>query len=149
MRRLNTNTETGLDAAEIPQRLAKYGPNRLPEAARRGPCLRFLLHVVSLPVVEIVAVFMDAVRRTVRLRRPVEDPSDLGHGRGSTGRTEGMLKCGVAMVDLRTGKAMALLEFQTAVEEIFDVQVLAGLRFPELLGFQKEAIQHTFVVHRA
>src|SRR5262249_44026679 len=36
-RRLNTNTETGLDAAEIPQRLAKYGPNRLPEAARRGP----------------------------------------------------------------------------------------------------------------
>src|SRR6516162_9254785 len=31
VRRLNTNTQTGLDAAEIPQRLAKYGPNRLPE----------------------------------------------------------------------------------------------------------------------
>jgi calcium-translocating P-type ATPase len=43
VRRLNTNTETGLDAAEIPRRLAKYGPNRLPEAARRGPFMRFLL----------------------------------------------------------------------------------------------------------
>jgi uncharacterized protein (TIGR03032 family) len=56
------------------------------------------------------------------------------------------LKCGVSVVDLRTGQAVALLEFQTAVEEIFDVQVLPGLRFPEVLGFQKEAIHHTFVV---
>jgi hypothetical protein len=33
-RRLNTNTATGLDAAEIPKRLAKYGRNRLQEVAR-------------------------------------------------------------------------------------------------------------------
>jgi uncharacterized protein (TIGR03032 family) len=58
------------------------------------------------------------------------------------------LKCGVAVVDQRTGKVAAFLEFQTAVEEIFDVQVLAGLRFPEVIGFQKEAVQHTFVVPR-
>ena len=56
------------------------------------------------------------------------------------------LKCGVAVVDLRTGQMMAFLEFQTAVEEIFDVQILAGLRFPEIIGFQKEAVHHTFVV---
>jgi hypothetical protein len=56
------------------------------------------------------------------------------------------LKCGVAVVDLRAGKVIDLLEFQTAVEEIFDVQVLAGLRFPEVVGFQKEAVQHTFIV---
>jgi uncharacterized protein (TIGR03032 family) len=55
------------------------------------------------------------------------------------------LKCGVVVVDLRTGRVIAFLEFQTAVEETFDVQVL-GLRFPEVLGFQKEAVQHTFVV---
>ena len=59
------------------------------------------------------------------------------------------LKCGVAVVDLRTGQMMAFLEFQTAVEEIFDVQILAGLRFPEIIGFQKEAVHHTFVVPRA
>jgi uncharacterized protein (TIGR03032 family) len=56
------------------------------------------------------------------------------------------LKCGVAAVDLRSGRVVALLEFQTAVEEIFDVQLLPGLRFPEVIGFQHETIQHTFVV---
>ena len=56
------------------------------------------------------------------------------------------LKCGVAAVDLRSGQIIGLLEFQTAVEEIFDVQLLPGLRFPELIGFQKEAVQHTFVI---
>ena len=56
------------------------------------------------------------------------------------------MKCGVAVVDLRSGQVIALLEFQTAVEEIFDVQLLPGLRFPEVIGFQKETIQHTFVV---
>ena len=56
------------------------------------------------------------------------------------------LKCGVAVVDLRSGQVIALLEFQTAVEEIFDVQLLPGLRFPEVVGFQKEAVQNTFVV---
>ena len=39
-----------------------------------------------------------------------------------------VLKCGVAVVDLRTGGVVASVEFQSAVEEVFDVQVLAGLR---------------------
>jgi uncharacterized protein (TIGR03032 family) len=56
------------------------------------------------------------------------------------------LKCGVAVVDLRTGRVAALLEFLSAVEEIFDVQLLTGLRFPEVLGFQKETLHHTFIV---
>jgi uncharacterized protein (TIGR03032 family) len=56
------------------------------------------------------------------------------------------LKCGVAAVDLQTGRVAAFLEFQTAVEEIFDVQLLFDLRFPEVLGFQKDAVQHTFVI---
>ena len=59
------------------------------------------------------------------------------------------LKCGVAVVDLRTGQVIALLEFSTAVEEIFDVQLLAGQRFPEVVGFQKDAIHHTFIVPAA
>jgi uncharacterized protein (TIGR03032 family) len=56
------------------------------------------------------------------------------------------LKCGVAVVDLRSGHSVALLEFQTAVEEIFDIQILPGLRFPEVLGFQKVTLQHTFII---
>ena len=58
------------------------------------------------------------------------------------------LKCGVAVVDLRRGQIVGSLEFQTAVEEIFAVEVLPGVRFPEVLGFQQETIQHTFIVPR-
>jgi uncharacterized protein (TIGR03032 family) len=56
------------------------------------------------------------------------------------------LKCGVAAVDLRTGRVEGLLEFQSAVEEIFDVQLVPGVRFPEVVGFQKDDVQHTFVI---
>src|SRR5262249_18044601 len=58
------------------------------------------------------------------------------------------LKCGIGVVDLSRGRHVALLEFQSAVEEIFDVQLLPGLRFPEVLGFQKDAIANTFIVPR-
>ncbi|MDX1925911.1 MAG: TIGR03032 family protein [Pirellulaceae bacterium] len=56
------------------------------------------------------------------------------------------LKCGIAAVDLRSCRMVALLEFQTAVEEIFDVQLLRGICFPEIVGFQKETIFHTFAL---
>jgi len=56
------------------------------------------------------------------------------------------LKCGVAVVDVRAGVVAALLEFHTAVEEIFDVQLLSDIRFPEVVGFQQETIHHTFIV---
>ena len=56
------------------------------------------------------------------------------------------LQCGVAVVDLRSGQLITLLEFQTAVEEIFDVQLLAGPRFPEVVGFQRDAVHNTFIV---
>jgi hypothetical protein len=39
-----------------------------------------------------------------------------------------------------------MLEFHSAVEEVFDVQLLPGSRFPEVIGFQHDTIQHTFVI---
>jgi uncharacterized protein (TIGR03032 family) len=56
------------------------------------------------------------------------------------------LRCGVAAVDVRGGGLVGSLEFQTAVEEIFDVQLLPGARFPEVIGFQKEEVNQMFVV---
>ncbi len=44
------------------------------------------------------------------------------------------LKCGVAVVDLVSGGQMALLEFHSGVEEIFDVQILPGIRSPVMSG---------------
>jgi uncharacterized protein (TIGR03032 family) len=40
------------------------------------------------------------------------------------------LKCGVGVVDLRTGTTVATLQFENGVEEIFDVQVVPGARCP-------------------
>jgi hypothetical protein len=44
------------------------------------------------------------------------------------------LRCGLWVVDLRTGTIAAHLEFCTGVEEIFDVQVLPGIEFPYISG---------------
>jgi calcium-translocating P-type ATPase len=58
VRRLNTSTAKGLDAAEISHRRTKYGPNRLPEASRRGPFMRFLLQFNNVLIyILLVAAF--------------------------------------------------------------------------------------------
>ncbi len=44
------------------------------------------------------------------------------------------LRCGVAVVDLISGQAVAKFEFQTGVEEIFAVEVLPQTRNPALFG---------------
>jgi len=44
------------------------------------------------------------------------------------------LRCGLWVVDLRTGTVAAHLEFCTGVEEVFDVQVLPGIVFPYISG---------------
>jgi len=44
------------------------------------------------------------------------------------------LKCGVGIIDLRTGRHEAHLEFATGVEEVFDVRVLPGIRNPHIAG---------------
>src|ERR1700722_1873669 len=43
IRRLDTNVQSGLTAANVQQRLEKYGQNRLPEGRKQGPFKRFLL----------------------------------------------------------------------------------------------------------
>jgi uncharacterized protein (TIGR03032 family) len=44
------------------------------------------------------------------------------------------LRCGVGVVDLTTGRHVAHLEFTAGVDEIFDVQVLPGVRLPAVSG---------------
>jgi calcium-translocating P-type ATPase len=43
VRRLDTNVQSGLSAANVQQRLEKYGHNRLPEGRKQGPFKRLLL----------------------------------------------------------------------------------------------------------
>ena len=42
------------------------------------------------------------------------------------------LVCGVGVIELATGHTVATLQFDNAVEEIFDVQVVPGVRCPTL-----------------
>ncbi|KAA1421171.1 TIGR03032 family protein [Nocardioides humilatus] len=44
------------------------------------------------------------------------------------------LRCGVGVVELSTGRTVGTLEFANGVEEIFDVQVVAGTRSPTFGG---------------
>src|SRR5215472_15864058 len=44
VKRLHTDPAKGLDASEASQRLAKYGPNRLPEGKKQSAFMKFLHH---------------------------------------------------------------------------------------------------------
>ncbi len=44
------------------------------------------------------------------------------------------LKCAVVVLDTRSGRSVAYLEFETGVEEIFDIQVVPGARCASITG---------------
>jgi calcium-translocating P-type ATPase len=55
VKRLATNGEKGLDAAEASVRLREHGPNRLPEGKKRGPLMRFLAQFNNVLVYVLLA----------------------------------------------------------------------------------------------
>ncbi len=59
------------------------------------------------------------------------------------------LACGIWVIDLATGSVAEFMRFEAGVEEIFAIEVLAGQRFPEIVGFQQETIQGAFVVPKS
>jgi uncharacterized protein (TIGR03032 family) len=54
--------------------------------------------------------------------------------------------CGVWVVDLRNGKTVGMLRFQGSVQEIFAVQVLPRIRFPELLTDDETLLASSFML---
>jgi cation-transporting P-type ATPase F len=55
VRRLGSDAARGLDAHEVESRQARYGPNALPAARRRGPTRRFLLQFHN-PLIYVLLV---------------------------------------------------------------------------------------------
>lgn len=51
--------------------------------------------------------------------------------------------CGVAVVDLQTGRLTEWLEFQGVIAEVFDVKILPGAMFPAVIGLEKGLLQKT------
>jgi uncharacterized protein (TIGR03032 family) len=56
--------------------------------------------------------------------------------------------CGVWAIDLITGRTVAFLKFEDALQEIFAVQVLPGRRYPDLLNYpdNEELVSNSFVL---
>jgi uncharacterized protein (TIGR03032 family) len=54
--------------------------------------------------------------------------------------------CGVWVVQIETGQTLAFLKFEGAVQEIFDVQVIPGIRFPEIVDTDEKLLATSFVL---
>ncbi|MEZ6073839.1 MAG: TIGR03032 family protein [Pirellulales bacterium] len=54
------------------------------------------------------------------------------------------LRCGVAIVDLRTGKSPGMFEFTAGCQELYDVQFLPGKQRPMILNEENEATREAF-----
>jgi hypothetical protein len=54
--------------------------------------------------------------------------------------------CGVWVINIHTGQTIALVKFEDAVQEIFAVQVLPGVRHPDVINDQHRQIADSFVV---
>ena len=54
--------------------------------------------------------------------------------------------CGVWVVDIRSGQTVAFLRFEQAVQEIFAVAALPGIRFPEILEPDDELIATAYML---
>jgi uncharacterized protein (TIGR03032 family) len=54
--------------------------------------------------------------------------------------------CGVCVIDLTRGEAVALLRFEEGVQEVFAVQLLPGRRYPELINDDPKILENSFVV---
>lgn len=54
--------------------------------------------------------------------------------------------CGVWVVNIMTGETIALLRFDGAVQEIFAVQVLTNLQFPNIVTEDKEILARSYVL---
>ena len=52
--------------------------------------------------------------------------------------------CGVWVVDMRSGQVAGFVKFTDAVQEIFAVQVLKGMRWPDVLNEDRERIAETY-----
>lgn len=54
--------------------------------------------------------------------------------------------CGVWVIDVRSGKTVAYLQFKTGVQEVFAVQVLKGIRYPDVIPDDEDVIGNSFVL---
>jgi uncharacterized protein (TIGR03032 family) len=65
-----------------------------------------------------------------------------------TGRLEDR-QCGVWVVNIETATVIGFLRFEDQVQEIFDVAILPGMRFPEIAEHGSDVVNLSYVVPQA
>ena len=55
-------------------------------------------------------------------------------------------RCGLIVVDLRSGDVVHSVMIEGVVRELYDVAVLPGVRMPSALGFKTEEIRRTITI---
>lgn len=55
-------------------------------------------------------------------------------------------QCGIWVVNVETGSTVGFIRFEDLVEEIFDVALLPGIRFPEVAEHGSDAVNNAFVI---
>lgn len=50
------------------------------------------------------------------------------------------------VVNIYTGETVAFLKFEDAVQEIFAVEILRGMRYPDVITDNKELLASSFVL---
>ena len=55
-------------------------------------------------------------------------------------------RCGVQVIDLRSGDIVNWLRIEGVVDELYDVITLPGVRRPMALGFRTDEIQHVLSI---
>jgi uncharacterized protein (TIGR03032 family) len=56
------------------------------------------------------------------------------------------LQCAVWAIDLHTGQPVGFFKFESGCTELFDIQVVSTSRSPNILGFQRDSINHAFIL---
>ncbi|MEL6109424.1 MAG: TIGR03032 family protein [Planctomycetota bacterium] len=54
--------------------------------------------------------------------------------------------CGVWVLNIETGKTLGFCRFETGVQEIFSVEVMPGVRFPDLVNHDPNIVGHSYVL---
>jgi uncharacterized protein (TIGR03032 family) len=104
----------------------KYKPIVFLDGFTRGLAMIGNLAFVGLSQVRETAIF-SGIQITERLKE--------------TERT-----CGVWVIDIEFGQVIAFLKFEEAVQEIFAVELLPGMRFPDLINDNAEFVGSAFVL---
>jgi uncharacterized protein (TIGR03032 family) len=58
-------------------------------------------------------------------------------------------RCGIQVVDLRSGDAVHWVQFEGIVDELYDVITLPGIRNPSLIGFKNDQIRRLISIEPA